>query len=54
MGTINWTQIYEGLQAVSLRLFLNVLGWTQPELKALLTEVRADMKNTNIHALYDV
>ncbi|OAP59063.1 hypothetical protein AYL99_06361 [Fonsecaea erecta] len=54
MGLVNWTQIFEGLQAVSLRLFLNVLGWTQPELESLLMEVRRDMKNRSIHALYDV
>jgi len=54
MGVFNWTQIFEGLQAVSLRLFLNVLKWTQSELEALLMEVRADMKNKDIHALYDV
>ncbi|EXJ61465.1 uncharacterized protein A1O5_11781 [Cladophialophora psammophila CBS 110553] len=54
MGLFNWTQIFEGLQAVSLRLFLNVLGWTQPELESLLVEVRKDMKNKEIHSLYDV
>ncbi|KIX95772.1 uncharacterized protein Z520_08480 [Fonsecaea multimorphosa CBS 102226] len=54
MGLVNWTQIFEGLQAVSLRLFLNVLGWTQQELESLLVEVRQDMKNREIHALYDV
>ncbi|KIX10324.1 uncharacterized protein Z518_01406 [Rhinocladiella mackenziei CBS 650.93] len=54
MGLINWTQIFEGLQAVSLRLSLNVLEWTQPELETLLMEVRRDMKNKDIHALYTV
>lgn len=54
MGIINWTQIWEGLQSVSLRLFINVLGWTQPAMETLLTEVRADLKNPNVHPLIDV
>ncbi|OAG37876.1 hypothetical protein AYO21_07982 [Fonsecaea monophora] len=54
MGLVNWTQIFEGLQAVSLRLFLGVLEWTQDELESLLVDVRKDLKNREIHALYDV
>ena len=54
MGAYNWVQLYQALQAVSLRLFLNVLGWTREDLEMLLIEVRADLKDQKIHALYDV
>ena len=40
------------LEAMSLRLFTNVLGWTVQEVQELLDGVRQDFSNTRIHAYY--
>ncbi|KAN0122948.1 S-adenosyl-L-methionine-dependent methyltransferase [Hyaloscypha variabilis] len=43
----------EGLEAISLRLFTNVLGWTPEEVLVFLAKVRAELKDKNIHAQYN-
>ncbi|KAF8854690.1 hypothetical protein BDZ45DRAFT_706447 [Acephala macrosclerotiorum] len=43
----------EGLEAVSLRLFTNVLGWTQEEGLAFLAKVRAELKDKSIHVQHN-
>jgi hypothetical protein len=53
VGRYNWIQLYEGLQALSLRLFISFLGWSQQELEMLLLEVRKDLRNPKIHAMFD-
>jgi hypothetical protein len=42
------------MQAVSLMLFTNVLGWTVAEVEVLLTQVRKEAKNRDIHAYWPV
>ena len=54
IGLFNWTQLWEGLQGLSLRLFIDVLGWRQEDLELLLMQVREDLKNRKIHPLFDV
>ena len=54
LGLFNWTQLWEGIQGMSLRLFVQWLGWGRDELEVLLAEVRNDLKNPKIHAMYDV
>ncbi|KAK0702219.1 S-adenosyl-L-methionine-dependent methyltransferase [Lasiosphaeris hirsuta] len=51
-----WTHenINQGLQALSLMLFTNVLGWTAEEVELLLVQVRKDLKNRKIHAYWPV
>ena len=44
----------EGLQAVSLMLFTNVLGWSTEEAEVLIAGVRRDLKNRHIHAYWPV
>ena len=39
---------------MSLRLFVTWLGWSREELEVLLAEVRSDLKDSKIHAMYDV
>jgi hypothetical protein len=53
IGAYNLTQLYEGLQGFTLRSFTKVLGWTSEEVEALLVDVRKDLLNRNIHALFD-
>ncbi|KAN0116888.1 S-adenosyl-L-methionine-dependent methyltransferase [Hyaloscypha variabilis] len=43
----------EGLEAVSLRMFTNVLGWTPEEVLVFLTKVRAEFKDKRIHVQYN-
>jgi hypothetical protein len=53
IGAYNLTQLYEGLQGFTLRPFIKILGWTSEEVEALLVDVRKDLLNSNIHALFD-
>jgi hypothetical protein len=53
IGAYNLTQLYEGMQGFSLRPFTKILGWTPEELEVLLMDVRKDLRNPNIHAMFD-
>ncbi|KUJ18608.1 S-adenosyl-L-methionine-dependent methyltransferase, partial [Mollisia scopiformis] len=53
IGTWHHIVKSEGLEAVSLRLFTNVLGWTQEEVLAFLTKVRAELADKKIHVHYN-
>lgn len=54
IGLYNWTQLWEGLQGMSLRLFIDNLGWRREDLELLLMQVREDLKNPKVHALFDL
>lgn len=54
VGRFNWTQLYEGLQAMSLRIFTRVLGWSQEDMEMLLLEVRNNLRDSRIHAMFDL
>ena len=43
-----------GLEAMSLMLLTNVLGWSVEEVQLLLVGVRKDFKNRQIHAYFPV
>jgi len=43
-----------GLQALSLMLLTNVLGWSAEEVEVFLVGVRKDLKNRKIHAYFPV
>jgi hypothetical protein len=53
IGAYNLTQLYEGLQGFSIRPFTKFLGWTPEEVEVLLVDVRKDLRNQNIHAMFD-
>jgi hypothetical protein len=53
IGAYNITQLYEGLQGFTLRPFTKLLGWTPEEVEIFLMDVRKDLTNGNIHALFD-
>lgn len=54
IGLYNWVRLWEGLQEVSLRLYIDVLKWRRENLKVLLVEVREDLKNPTVHAVCDL
>jgi hypothetical protein len=53
IGRYNWIQLYEGLQAMSLRLFTRFLGWSPEDVEMLLLEVRKDLRDHKIHPMFD-
>lgn len=54
IGLYNWMQLWEGLEGLSLRLFIDVLGWKREELEVLLMEVRKDLRDPKVHAMFDL
>lgn len=54
IGMYNLAQVLQGLEAFSLRLFCDVLGWRQEEVLVLTSKVRKELKNMNIHAQFDL
>ena len=44
--------VLNGLEAFSLMMFTNVLGFTVEEVQLLLVDVRKDLKNRRIHAYW--
>ncbi|CAL8574501.1 hypothetical protein XPA_000459 [Xanthoria parietina] len=53
VGAWNLVQIEDGLEAFTLRLFTQVLGWKSDEVQVLLANVRKDLRNPKIHAQFD-
>lgn len=51
-GTWTLVNIEAGIQALSLMLFTNVLGWTASEVETFLVGVRKDLRNKSIHAYW--
>ncbi len=54
IGILNWNQLWEGLQGMSLRLYTDVLGWGREELEVFLAEVRRDLTDPSIHPMFDL
>ncbi|SPQ22703.1 5c773073-8df8-4bee-afad-dc7142566297 [Thermothielavioides terrestris] len=52
VGEWNLVNITQALQALSLMLFTNVLGWSVVEVETLLAQVRKDLKNRATHAYW--
>ncbi|EGS19969.1 uncharacterized protein CTHT_0044650 [Thermochaetoides thermophila DSM 1495] len=53
VGMYNWHQIMQGLEAFSLRLYCQVLGWKEEEVMVLLGHVRNELRNPGLHAQFD-
>ncbi|PKS08398.1 hypothetical protein jhhlp_005342 [Lomentospora prolificans] len=53
IGMLNYMQVTGGLEGLTLRLYTSVLKWTEEEIMALLTQVRRDLTNPRIHAMFD-
>ena len=54
VGLYNITQIMAGLEAFSLRIFCDVLGWRKEEVFVLLAAVRNELKDSKLHAQFDL
>lgn len=54
IGMYNISQVLNGLEAFSLRLFCDVLGWRQEEVLVLTSKVRKELKNSNLHSQIDL
>ncbi|KAK2037322.1 methyltransferase domain-containing protein [Colletotrichum somersetense] len=52
IGMCNLIQMLDGLEAFSLRVFCDVLGWTRAEVLVLLAMVRKELKSCTFHAKY--
>jgi len=53
IGMYNLTQLLDGLEGFSLRLFCDVLDWKKEEVLILLSKVRKEFKNPTIHIQFD-
>ncbi|KAK3346883.1 S-adenosyl-L-methionine-dependent methyltransferase [Lasiosphaeria hispida] len=53
VGMCNLAQVLEGLEAFSLRLFCDVGKWDEKEVLLLLSKVRKEVKDPNIHMQFD-
>ncbi|KAL9597322.1 MAG: hypothetical protein Q9179_004308 [Wetmoreana sp. 5 TL-2023] len=54
IGSWNLIQIEEGLEAFTLRLYTQFLGWRTEEVQVLLANVRKDLRDPKIHAQFDL
>lgn len=54
LGMWHLENLCGGLEGISLALFTRVLGWGKEETDVFLTTVRRNMKDTKIHAYYNV
>ncbi|KAL8842190.1 MAG: hypothetical protein Q9176_002883 [Flavoplaca citrina] len=54
IGAWNLVQIEDGLEAFTLRLFTQILGWKSEEVQVLLANVRKDLRNPKVHAQFDL
>jgi hypothetical protein len=49
-----YENLNQGLEAISMGLFTRLLGWSKIEVEVFIAKVRAELKNTRIHAYYEV
>ena len=53
VGTFDLLQFCEGLEAMSLRVFTKIHGWTPAEVQVLLAQVRKDLMNPRMQMQHD-
>jgi hypothetical protein len=53
IGLCNLAQILDGLEGFSLRLFCDILKWSEEEVLVLLAGVRKELKSGTVHAMFD-
>ena len=54
IGMYNLTQVLGGLEAFSLRLYCQVLGWSKEDVLLLTSQVRKELKTLGVHAQFDL
>jgi hypothetical protein len=53
VGTFDMLQFLDGLEAISLRVFIHVLKWRPEEVQVFLAQVRKDMLNPKMQMQHD-
>ncbi|KAI9684766.1 MAG: hypothetical protein M1829_000141 [Trizodia sp. TS-e1964] len=53
LGSWNMFFVLDSLEAVTIFIYTNVLGWKADEVQVLLAKARSDLKDTSIHAQFD-
>lgn len=54
IGAYNFQQVDGGMEGLSMRLYRNVLKWSEEDIHALLNKARQSMRNPNVHAMFDL
>jgi hypothetical protein len=54
VGLCTLASLLEGLEAISMKLFCGVLGWSEEEVLVLLAKVRSELKTRAFHAQFDL
>lgn len=54
IGAFNMLQFLEGLEALSVATFTQVLGWSYEEVQIFLALVRKDARNRSVHMMHDL
>lgn len=54
IGAYNFQQVDGGMEGLSMRLYRNVLKWTEEDIHVLLKKARQSMRNPNVHAMFDL
>lgn len=54
IGSWNYLQINEGLEAFTYALFTRVLGYSQREVDVVCALIRNEMKNPDMHAYFEL
>ncbi|KAF7954589.1 hypothetical protein EAE96_005709 [Botrytis aclada] len=54
LGMWNQENLTSGLMGISVAIFTRLLGWSVDELEVFLVDVRREMKDTSIHAYWEI
>jgi len=54
VGLLNLKQVLDGLEGFSLRLYCDVLGWSETEAHVLLAKVRRELMSGKLHCYVDL
>lgn len=54
VGMCTLASLLDGLEAISMKLFCGVLGWSEQEVHVMLAKVRTELKGRIFHAQMDL
>lgn len=54
VGVWNRENLLSGLDGFTMATFTRVLGWTPAEVEVFVVDVRKEMKDTSIHAYWNM
>jgi len=53
IGAINMMQMLDGLEAFTINLFTNILGWSPEQVQLFLKDVREDARKRSVHMIHN-